>query len=301
MFDTPLDFQLVFLATIERLSFSMKKTDQWIIESYELSLNNLINGNISSFQTKLYTGISGNYLSDITINVIQPFLSIMKLNFSEIEPYQPLRYISYLVSNTNQSQIHLYLLHQIRVQPDFDAVVHVIINPLNCTTYIEQNKLNNLLEQNGNEWAFPGIDNNVLHRLISGQVRGQLLGDIYSTVCTMQIIKEIQCSHYHSNESYQQTFHCQQINMTNPDENKFFGGFIPVWALTLFVIAIVFVIIFIAGLICHFAGCRRSSKDRTNNTDSLFVEQALIAENNQLQTTSIKSDKLTEKIIDDSF
>jgi hypothetical protein len=225
----------------------------------------------------------------------------MKLNFSEIEPYQPLRYISYLVSNTNQSQIHLYLLHQIRVQPDFDAVVHVIINPLNFTTYIEQNKLNNLLEQNGNEWAFPGIDNNVLHRLISGQVRGQLLGDIYSTVCTMQIIKEIQCSHYHSNESYQQTFHCQQINMTNPDENKFFGGFIPVWALTLFVIAIVFVIIFIAGLICHFAGCRRSSKDRTNNTDSLFVEQALIAENNQLQTTSIKSDKLTEKIIDDSF
>ena len=96
-------------------------------------------------------------------------------------------------------------------------------------------------------------------------------------------------------------FIVNQINMTNPDENKFFGGFIPVWALTLFVIAIVFVIIFIAGLICHFAGCRRSSKDRTNNTDSLFVEQALIAENNQLQTTSIKSDKLTEKIIDDSF
>jgi hypothetical protein len=66
---------------------------------------------------------------------------------------------------------------------------------MNCRTDIERNKLNDLLEQNGNDWAFPGFDNNVFNRLTSasGQVHGQLLGDIYSTVCPMQIIEEIQC------------------------------------------------------------------------------------------------------------
>jgi hypothetical protein len=200
MFHTSLDFQFVFLATITndsllRLANITKFNKQWTIESYKLSLNNLINGNLSSFQTKLYQGDNEKYLDDITINLIQPFLTIIQLNLSEIEPYQPLRYLSYLLSNSIKSQIHLYLLHQIRVGPDFDGIVHVSINPMNCTTDIQRNKLNNLLEKNGNEWAFPGFDNDVSNRLTStsGYVRAQLLGDIYSTVCTMQIIEEIQC------------------------------------------------------------------------------------------------------------
>ncbi len=169
--------------------------NHWTIESDGLSLNNLINGNVSSFPTKLYLGKQEKYLYDIIINPIQPFLTINQLNLSDIEPYQPLRYLSYLLSNSIKSQIHLYLLHQIRVLPDFDAIVHVIINPRNCTTNIERNKLNHLLEENGNEWAFHGIDNDVFHRLTytSGEVRAQLLGDMYSTVCTMHIIEEIQC------------------------------------------------------------------------------------------------------------
>jgi glyoxylase-like metal-dependent hydrolase (beta-lactamase superfamily II) len=203
MFDNSTDFQLVFLATITNvtvdlllLSINITKLNKyWTIESYKLSLNDLINGNLSSFQTKLYLGDYEKYLCDITINLIQPFLTINQLNLSEIEPYQPLRYISYLSSNSIKSQIHLYLLHKIRVQPDFDAIIHVIINPRNCTTDIQRDKLNNLLEQNGNEWAFFGFDNNVFSRLTSasGHVRAQLLGDIYSTICTMQIIEEIQC------------------------------------------------------------------------------------------------------------
>jgi hypothetical protein len=72
------------------------------------------------------------------------------------------------------------------------AIVHVIIDPRNCSSNIEGHKLNNLLD----EWAFPGLDNDIFHRLTSGQVRGQLLGDIYSTVCTMQIIEEVQCIVY---------------------------------------------------------------------------------------------------------
>jgi glyoxylase-like metal-dependent hydrolase (beta-lactamase superfamily II) len=196
MFLSLIDFQLVFLARITNSKNLTKINNQWTIESYQLSLNNLINGNLSSFQTKLYVGDHDRYLGDITIQIIQPLLTINQLNSSEIEPYQPLRYISYLLSNSTKSQIHLSLLHQIRVQPDFDAIVHAIIDPRNCSSDIEGHKLNNLLEQNGNKWAFPGLDNDIFHRLTSGQARGQLLGDIYSTVCTMQIIEEVQCIVY---------------------------------------------------------------------------------------------------------
>jgi glyoxylase-like metal-dependent hydrolase (beta-lactamase superfamily II) len=199
MFHTLVDFQLIFLATVDHFFFSSMNATQrnhhWTIESPEISLNNLLNGNLSSFQTKLYFGNHEKYFYNITINPIQPFLTINQLNSSEIEPYHPLRYISYLSSNRTKSKIELYLVHQIRVLPDFDALVHVVINPMNCTTDIERSRLNHLLEQNGNEWAFHGLENNVSHRLTSasGRVRAQLLGDVYSTICTIQIIKEIEC------------------------------------------------------------------------------------------------------------
>ena len=203
MLSSLIDYQLVFFAEItnatDHLLFSLmnskKLNHQWTMESYPFSLNNLINGNVKSFETKLYLGNEEKYLDDISINPIQPFLTINQLNLSEIEPYQPLHYLSYLSSNSVQNQIHLYLLHQIRVLPDFDAVVHGVINPMDCTTDIPRDKLNHLLEENGNEWAFHGIENNISNRLtsVSGQVRAQLLGDIYSTVCVIQIIEEIQC------------------------------------------------------------------------------------------------------------
>jgi hydroxyacylglutathione hydrolase len=210
MFRSPHDFQLVFLATIINSTVNplplptniTRLSNQWTLEPDQWSLNNLINGNLTTFQWKLYLGDferSGTYLCNITINIIRPLLTVVQLNISEVEPYQPLRYTSYLLSNstvTPKGHIHFYLLHQIRVQPDFDAIAHVTIDPSTCITDIDRSKLNNLLEQNGNEWAFHGIDNDIGDRLsgASGLVRAQLLGDIYSTSCKMQVIEEIQCT-----------------------------------------------------------------------------------------------------------
>jgi glyoxylase-like metal-dependent hydrolase (beta-lactamase superfamily II) len=210
MFRSPHDFQLVFLATITNSTVEpiplptnvSRLNNQWTVQPEQWSLNNLINGNLTSFRSQLYIGDfeqGGTYLCNITINIIRPLLTVVQLNISEVEPYLPLRYISYLLTNSTTSSkplIHLYLLHQIRVQPDFDAIAHVIIDPTNCTTDIDRSKLNNLLEQNGNEWAFHGIVNDIGDRL-TGEipiVRGQLLGDIYSTSCKMQVIEEIQCT-----------------------------------------------------------------------------------------------------------
>ena len=195
MFKTSVDFQIVFHARIDHSTsrfLSSSRNDRWFIESVPISLNNLINGHLSSFQAKFDLKNHEKYL---TINPLQTFLTIHSVNASEIEPYHPLRYISYLSSTISQSQIELFLLHQIRVLPDFDAIVRVMINPSNCTSDLLRNQLHDLLKQDGNEWAFHGLENNVSHRLTnsSTDVRAQLLGDIHSTICTMTIIEEIQC------------------------------------------------------------------------------------------------------------
>jgi glyoxylase-like metal-dependent hydrolase (beta-lactamase superfamily II) len=210
MFTSPHDFQLVFLATITHSTVEpiplptnvSQLNHQWTIEPERWSLDNLINGNITSFQSKLYIGNfeqGGQYLCNITISIIRPLLTVLQLNQSDVEPEEPLRYTSYLLTNSTMSSekfIHFYLLHQIRIQPDFDAIAHVIIDPANCTSDIDRSKLNSLLEQTGNEWAFHGIENDVGDRLTggSGVVRGQLLGDIYSTSCKMKVVEEIQCT-----------------------------------------------------------------------------------------------------------
>ncbi|CAF1111678.1 unnamed protein product [Rotaria sp. Silwood1] len=89
--------------------------------------------------------------------------------------------------------------------------------------------------------------------------------------------------------------------MNDRDENDIFHGFIPLWGLVLFSIAIIFLIIFIAGLICHLVGCRRPKQDQTNNIHSLILKQPLLIENHQRETTSIKSNKLRRKSKDVLF
>ncbi|CAF2581467.1 unnamed protein product [Rotaria sp. Silwood2] len=92
------------------------------------------------------------------------------------------------------------------------------------------------------------------------------------------------------------------MNRNYRDDDDIFHGFIPLWALVLFSIAIIFLIIFIAGLICHLIGCRRPKQDQTkNNIHSSILKQPLLVENNQLETTSIKSNKLTQKSKDALF
>ncbi|CAF1275089.1 unnamed protein product [Rotaria sordida] len=93
----------------------------------------------------------------------------------------------------------------------------------------------------------------------------------------------------------------REVNRNYHDENDIFHGFIPLWALVLFSLAIIFLIIFIAGLICHLFGCRRPKQDQTDNIHSSILKQPLLAENNQQQTTSIKSNKSIQKSKDTLF
>ncbi|CAF1286750.1 unnamed protein product [Didymodactylos carnosus] len=172
----------------------------WTIVPDRWSLNKFINGNITIFDAQLFKGnseLSGIYLCNITLNVIQ-LLTISHLNSTEIEPYQSLRYFSYSQLSSNNFIIHLYLLHQIRITPDFDSVVHVVIDiSTDCTSGASTNQtlLYEIVTNPNIEWAFPGRENKLKNRLTSSDdhARAQLLGDPYSTVCTMKIIEELSC------------------------------------------------------------------------------------------------------------
>lgn len=60
--------------------------------------------------------------------------------------------------------------------------------------------------------------------------------------------------------------------MINDNEEKFFHGFIPFWAIALFSIATLFGVVFILGLVCHWAGCRKPD----DHPRSSYVEQPLL-------------------------
>lgn len=78
--------------------------------------------------------------------------------------------------------------------------------------------------------------------------------------------------------------------MINDNEDKFFHGFLPLWSLILFSIAILFLIIFLIGLICHLAGCRKSRENPTENLHLSVMERPLLGQNNQLITNSIETE-----------
>ncbi|CAF1057642.1 unnamed protein product [Didymodactylos carnosus] len=208
MFDMPHDYQIVLTAHITSSTIEPPPLPTntsllgtlWTIVPDRWSLNKFINGNITIFDAQLFKGnseLSGIYLCNITLNVIQ-LLTISHLNSTEIEPYQSLRYFSYSQLSSNNFIIHLYLLHQIRITPDFDSVVHVVIDiSTDCTSGASTNQtlLYEIVTNPNIEWAFPGRENKLKNRLTSSDdhARAQLLGDPYSTVCTMKIIEELSC------------------------------------------------------------------------------------------------------------
>ena len=55
----------------------------------------------------------------------------------------------------------------------------------------------------------------------------------------------------------------RELETNYRDETPFFNGFTPVWPLTLFGLALLFVVIFLGGLLCHLIGWRRTTTTTT--------------------------------------
>ena len=77
--------------------------------------------------------------------------------------------------------------------------------------------------------------------------------------------------------------------MINHRDEKFFHGFLPIWPLVLFGLAILFALIFSLGLICHWTGCQKAR----DPSPSSMIEPTLLVKN--------ESQFMTQKSSDHSF
>jgi hypothetical protein len=117
-------------------------------------------------------------------------------------------------------------------------------------------------------------------------------------------------SHYHqfehNNDSSAATFtDCSHIDMINRpvdtrqhDQGKFFHGFLPVWPLALFAIAVVFGLVAIAGLICHVTGClTATNRVQQNRLVAIDMQSetplSLLPDNSQRTIAPISSNVFT--------
>ena len=148
------------------------------------SLNNLLNGDITSFNGVYYNG---------TFDALYPRepLSIAKLNIEQIitanylnetntDMYSNLQYLIYPISSNSN---HYYLSHDIHTNPDF---YHTVEGTIDCS-----DKLVNL--KAGMKISIPNILNIVTNRLKINDLYDSIILNNQFSKCQLTIIQDIHC------------------------------------------------------------------------------------------------------------
>jgi hypothetical protein len=99
------------------------------------SLNDLLSGSIRKLNGVYFNGSFDTPYERIpqslaTLTVHSPLTTATYINETADNAFKNLRYLSY--PRGGLSSNHLYLAHEIRVQPDFDHIVHATVN--SCST-----------------------------------------------------------------------------------------------------------------------------------------------------------------------
>eukprot|EP01125_Pyxidicula_operculata_P019498 TRINITY_DN7081_c2_g2_i1.p1 TRINITY_DN7081_c2_g2~~TRINITY_DN7081_c2_g2_i1.p1 ORF type:complete len:306 (-),score=36.01 TRINITY_DN7081_c2_g2_i1:13-930(-) len=219
--DSPHNFQIILFGTIVPLSVAenltvainlpyppatpLLGTEYTITPPPPFSLNDLLLGNITSLLGVVYNGSFDTSYERIADSIAQ--LTIYDLttavyldNSSSIQPYPEMRYLSYpRKPDSFIGEQHYYLSHEIHSAPDFDQVIHIVVNVDDCVcsgcpsdfekyTYIQQP---------GVEWAIPDLPNTLEERLLPSQnyVTSVLLTapSNVKIQCKWLVVEEIHC------------------------------------------------------------------------------------------------------------
>jgi len=211
--DFPHDWQIIFLGLLVPLSIGDKLSVAPIPMCYPpssrllgheytitppppFSLNNLLNGEIPWLMGSVYNGSFDTLYDRIPTNIgkvtVGSLTTAVWLNASSAIPnYPTLQYLSYPrqpdFQLLNTSDVHLYLAHQIHSTPDFDQIVHAVLDVARCSG---MNVLRDILVP-GVSWVFPGTLNLIDRRLSPPtKLKGVLAS---GTACELEILEEIHC------------------------------------------------------------------------------------------------------------
>jgi len=121
-------------------------------------------------------------------------------NSTLIKPYQYLQYYSYPRSKiiVQTGEQHYYLSHDIHAVPDFDHVVHALIDHDSCfcPKCKNQQDMFEFVHAPGASWSFVGIQNSLAQKLIPQQAAKAHLLSIPSNFevdCKLIVLEEIHC------------------------------------------------------------------------------------------------------------
>jgi hypothetical protein len=167
------------------------------------SLNNLLNGDIKWLAGSVYNGSFDTTYDRIPTNIgnvtIEQLTTAVWLNVSA-EPFPTLQYLSYPRQQAShvpgkphmslQGELHLYMAHQIHAPPDFDQVIHVVVDPTQCSG--SETLLEDILTP-GAAWQFPGTVNDINHRFMpsADKRKGLLLNS--KIACNFVVLEQLHC------------------------------------------------------------------------------------------------------------
>jgi len=213
--DFPHDWQIIFLGSLVPLpigdtmpvapipmnyppSSHLLEHEYTITPPPPFSLNNLLNGDIKWLAGSVYNGSFDTTYERIPTNIgkvsVVSLTTAVWLNASTaIASYPSLQYLSYPrqpdIKLVNASEVHLYLAHQIHSTPDFDQIVHGVLDASACIGSAAG--LQEILNP-GASWAFLGTLNTIDHRLMpSAAIRKATLPT--GVTCGIEILEEIHC------------------------------------------------------------------------------------------------------------
>ena len=172
------------------------------------SLNDLLSGALTELQGVVYNGSFDTSYERIPMSIarleIGDLTTAFWLNYSSaVIPYPTQQYFSYprSVSWNNQPLQHYYMAHSIHAAPDFDQVIHVLVDlsSCNCTNSNcdnTQEDIYNDLQVGGLSWNFVDIPNTLEDRLMptgNTWLVGETLSSSTNYICSVQVLEEIHC------------------------------------------------------------------------------------------------------------
>lgn len=179
--------------------------DDLVIYEYSItppspfSLNDLLSTKLTVLNGVYYNGsFDTSYEREPTTLAQMKVLELttaVYLNETEPYPYEYLQYLSYPRGSVTSQ--HFYLAHQIHAQPDFDHVVHVVVD--NCVDNNGEPASSKVTHLPGSSWIFKGIPNTLEYKLEENQRASmtfngradELAGP--SAVCDVTVLESIHC------------------------------------------------------------------------------------------------------------
>jgi hypothetical protein len=165
------------------------------------SLNDLLSLNITKFNGVYYNGSFDTPYQRIPESLaevrVHELTTATYINETETSAFSNLRYLSYPRGNSESN--HFYLAHEIKVQPDFDHIVHVTMD--NCAGRGLHERAQQLLHVPGSSWEFEGVENNLSAKLSAGQVlKARLMSlnqvdtvDVTDVICSVIVLESLHC------------------------------------------------------------------------------------------------------------